>query len=88
MLKYGERGFKTVAFEVCKHEPRCDVRLSKAVMEAFAANVKKTKEDPSKTPMTKEEFEIAIQLWDTFEDHAKCPDGRKLLSYMNLLIFF
>ncbi|ORY45858.1 NAD(P)-binding protein [Rhizoclosmatium globosum] len=35
MLKYSTRGFNTLAFEICRHFPRCDVDASRVVREVI-----------------------------------------------------
>ncbi|KAJ3085829.1 hypothetical protein HK102_013796, partial [Quaeritorhiza haematococci] len=41
MTKYNLRGFNTMLFEVCKHQPRCDVNVSPRIMQVFSKNFKK-----------------------------------------------
>ncbi|KAI9350067.1 hypothetical protein DFJ73DRAFT_833009 [Zopfochytrium polystomum] len=36
MVKYGNRGFATVAFEICRHHPRCDVIVAANVRDMLA----------------------------------------------------
>ncbi|KAJ3019940.1 UNVERIFIED_CONTAM: hypothetical protein HDU68_010430 [Siphonaria sp. JEL0065] len=35
MLKYSTRGFNTLAFEICRHQPRCDVSASRLLRETI-----------------------------------------------------
>ena len=37
IVKYTRRGFGTIFFEVCKHEPRCDVELDEEMAMKIAA---------------------------------------------------
>ncbi|KAJ3123067.1 hypothetical protein HK098_002250 [Nowakowskiella sp. JEL0407] len=44
MCKYAMRGFQTLIFEVCRHRPRCDVKISKDNLDAIIRNFRdKTK---------------------------------------------
>jgi NAD(P)-dependent dehydrogenase (short-subunit alcohol dehydrogenase family) len=36
MLKYSQRGFKTVVFETCRHWPRCDVHISEKITQILS----------------------------------------------------
>ncbi|KAJ3386052.1 hypothetical protein HDU84_001820 [Entophlyctis sp. JEL0112] len=64
MMKYASRGFSTVAFEVCRHFPRCDIDASQLLREVIERRFKSLvyKAPPEKDLHSDDEDEFQIPL--------------------------
>ncbi|KAJ3080074.1 hypothetical protein HDU99_009343, partial [Rhizoclosmatium hyalinum] len=84
MLKYSTRGFNTLAFEICRHFPRCDVDASRAVREViergFPAQVEVKKVE--KTNNNDDDFEDDEWIPLRFDPDLGNPDLEPAVNLM------
>ncbi|KAI9330773.1 hypothetical protein BDR26DRAFT_871224 [Obelidium mucronatum] len=70
MLKYSTRGFNTLAFEICRHSPRCDVDASRLLRETIERGFPANIAEKPKLPLTDEEAdEMEEEDWIPLRFH-------------------